>query len=112
VRTVNAVKTGGVNVGVIVLLGAGGRKYYDAHLEQTVDAIQAMNLDRGDIIFLSPLTHVNETQYASDIRSQGMAALTEQEVSEQKSEFVSRLNFKNRESAPKVALYNINDFIY
>lgn len=112
VRTVNAAKAGGLNVGVIVLLGAGGRRYAEAHIEQTARAIQAMNLDNGDFIFISPLTHVDDTQYAADVRSQGIAALTERELAVQKSDLISLLNCKNRESAPKVALYNINDFIY
>lgn len=112
VRTVNAAKAGGVNVGVIVLLGAGGRRYSEAHIEQTANAIEAMNLGRHDIIFMSPLTHLNDTRYASDIQSHGIAPLTELEVSEQKTEIISQLNLKRRENAPKVALYNINDFIY
>ena len=45
--TVRAAKQGGVAVGVIVLVGAGGERYFDEHVRDTVRVLQEMRLAPG-----------------------------------------------------------------
>ena len=47
VDAVKALKSGGVSVGIIVLLGAGGRKFYRKHIDDTINRINEMRLGYG-----------------------------------------------------------------
>ena len=53
--TVRAAKAGGLRVGVIVLVGAGGERFFDEHVQQTVNVICAMDLEPGDYVYLSSI---------------------------------------------------------
>ena len=55
ISVVHAAKRAGIEVGVIVLVGIGGRDLSDAHVQDTGRVLAAMNLSRRDTVFLSPL---------------------------------------------------------
>ena len=61
---VRAAKQGGVRVGVIVLIGAGGEPFFDAHVRDTIQVIRAMQLEPGDYVYLSPLVAAHGAEYA------------------------------------------------
>lgn len=109
---VQAIKMGGVNVGIIILLGAGGDKYYESHTNKTVQAIKEMKLGNGDIIFFSPLIQFPGTQYEYKTKANKIHHLTKEEIDNQRKKMIEGFGFKKDEKSPKMALYDINEFIY
>jgi hypothetical protein len=55
VARVRAIKAGGVGVGLMVIVGLGGRRWSDAHVEATAALLDACGLDGRDVVFLSRL---------------------------------------------------------
>ena len=51
-----ALGEGGIRRGLTVLVGAGGLEACDRHARCTVAAAEALELSKGDIVYLSPLT--------------------------------------------------------
>lgn len=110
-KLVWAAKEGGVHVGIIILLGAGGHQFYDAHVRETVAAIKHMYLGKDDIIYFSPLIPLPGTAYARKVYDQNISILTSDELDQQRKILIDEFGFK-KENTPKIALYDINEFIY
>jgi len=55
---VRALKAGGVQVGVIVMLGIGGERFAARHQEETLAAVEAMGLGRCDVRAEYACTHL------------------------------------------------------
>ena len=53
VDLVGALKEAGLSAGVIVLLGAGGRRFDAAHVERTSEVLRQMGLRRPDLLYFS-----------------------------------------------------------
>ena len=111
-RLVEVLKSSGVQVGIIVLLGAGGKRYYHSHTHETIRAINEMDLNSGDVVFFSPITNYENSEYEQKSLSQNIQPLSEEEVAGQKKEMIEGLKFQNHVSAPKLALYDVDEFIY
>lgn len=54
VSLVEVLKRAGLSLGVILMVGAGGRAYERAHREDSLSLLAELPLDRGDIVYLSP----------------------------------------------------------
>jgi len=76
VETVAALKAAGVAVSVIVLIGLGGDRYAAEHVADTVTALNAMPLGRGDILYFSDLTEHPDTPYPALARAAGIRPLS------------------------------------
>ncbi|MFQ6113078.1 MAG: hypothetical protein ACE5NG_03195 [bacterium] len=94
------------------LLGAGGDKFYDSHVRETTKAIKEMNLGIGDIVFFSPIIQFPGTAYSNKISAQNICPLTEEEIETQKNDMLKGFGFPRDVNSPKVALYDINEFVY
>jgi hypothetical protein len=109
---VRAIKAGGVSVGVIVLLGAGGQQYAAAHVRDTIDALNAMPLDMDDLIYFSEL-HVSEgMDYARDAYDAGLRPLTPEERVAQGEQIERGLRFSAAGGVPHISRYDIREFVY
>ncbi len=112
VEAVRAIKAGGVSVGVIVLLGAGGQQYAAAHVRDTIDALNAMPLDMDDLIYFSEL-HVSEgMDYARDAYDAGLRPLTPEERVAQGEQIERGLRFSAAGGVPHISRYDIREFVY
>ncbi len=78
-HAVEAMKAGGVAVGVIVLLGAGGHAYAKEHVRETIAALNNMPLDLDDIIYFSELIENEDLPYVQDAYQAGLKPLTAEE---------------------------------
>ncbi len=105
INFINTVKSSGINVGIIILIGAGGVKNYHNHVRGTVNFIKKLSLDRGDIIYLSRLVEYDEYQKNSSIN--GIVSLTSDEGESQVQEFKKLLN-----TDAKIAEYDIKEALY
>jgi hypothetical protein len=112
IAAVAALKRGGVAVGIIVLLGAGGLQHAQKHIRDTVTAINAMPLDGDDIIYFSVLFAPESVPYASDAARAGITPLSPDECLAQGDQIESGLRFRTGNDTPRISRYDIREFIY
>jgi radical SAM superfamily enzyme YgiQ (UPF0313 family) len=62
---VGVLKRAGLSLGVILMVGVGGRRYEKAHREDSLRLLSQLPLDRGDIVYLSPFQETPGTPYAA-----------------------------------------------
>ncbi len=100
--TVNAAKAAGLSVGVIVLLGAGGERFAEAHVRETVRVLNVLPLGKGDYIYLSPLVVKPGSAYDAPL-------LSPEQIREQEQAIRAGLYFSPK---PYVARYELETFVY
>lgn len=110
IEAVRAMKAGGGAVGVIVLLGAGGHTYAEAHVRDTIQVINAMDLSEDDILYFSELVVDENLPYARDAYQAGLKPLTRDERIAQGERIEEGLRFSGR--TPQISRYDIREFIY
>jgi radical SAM superfamily enzyme YgiQ (UPF0313 family) len=106
---VGEAKAAQVHVGVIVMLGIGGRHYAAEHVADTVAVLNSLGLDRDDIVYLSEFVDQPGSDYAAQTQAEGIDSLTGAEVHAQAHAIRAGLRFAER---PKIAAYDIREFIY
>ncbi len=108
---VQQLKAAGVHVGVIVMVGIGGAQYGEQHVSETLATVNAMRLDSGDILYLSPLAAEPDSPYRQQEREADIQPLSEEEIARQLQTLKAGLRFEPGKR-PKIAVYDIRDFIY
>lgn len=112
IRTVQAMKQGGVAVGIIVLLGAGGQQYVAEHVRDTIRAINAMPLDMEDIVYFSELVAAEGMEYTKAAFDAKLRPLTREERLAQGDEIEAELRFTEARGVPHISRYDIREFVY
>ncbi len=112
VRAVQTMKQAGLAIGVIVLLGAGGRQYAHQHVTDTIQAINAMGLGMDDIIYFSELVVSEGLQYAQDAYQAGLEPLSHAERVRQGEAIERGLIFSSKGGTPHISRYDIREFVY
>ena len=110
-RTVTALKDARLTVAVIVLLGAGGRQFAEAHVRETARVINSLPLSRGDYIYLSPLVIYPGGQYDAIALQESITPLTPAEIDAQEQELRAGLQLARRGN-PYIARYDLETFTY
>ena len=105
------IKSAGLSLGLIVLIGAGGDHFSDAHVEETAALIRKMPLGAEDVIYLSPLHTSPDSEYAHRAKEAGIRALTSLEIEEQAKQMRASLTSAQR-PGPRLARYDIREFVY
>jgi hypothetical protein len=112
VQAVRAMKEGGISVGVIVLLGAGGRAYARQHVRDTVSVLNEMKLDMNDLLYFSELVEQEDMPYVQDAYRASLKPLSAQERAAQ-GEIIERgLRFSPQGGVPHISRYDIREFVY
>ncbi len=111
-HAVKAIKDGNISVGIIVLLGAGGRQFARQHVDDTVDLINQMDLDLDDLIYFSELIESEGLEYTAAAYHSHLSPLTSEERIEQGRQIESRLNFPSNSGTPHISRYDIREFVY
>jgi radical SAM superfamily enzyme YgiQ (UPF0313 family) len=104
------IKHGGINVGIIFLIGAGGNKYAEKHLTDSLKLLKQLPLDKGDIIYLSELYETN-SNYENSMAEQNIPLPTRQEIRQWSTEFKSKVKRQYPKNV-QVSVYDINQFFY
>jgi hypothetical protein len=112
IQAVSAIKAGGISVGVIVLLGAGGRFYAPLHVRQTIQALNSMRLDMDDLVYFSELIESEGMQYTADAYKQNLQPLSPLERIAQGDEIEAGLSFSPEGGEPHISRYDIREFVY
>jgi hypothetical protein len=110
VAAVRRLRQAGVRAGVIVLLGAGGRRWAAAHERDTARALDAMALGAGDLVFFSPLVAAPDSPYARQAGEEGFGPMEPAELAAQRRRLQAVL--RRPPEGPRAALYDIRDFVY
>lgn len=109
IALVDSLHAAGVGVGVIVLVGAGGKRLAEGHVAATVDSLARMRLGRGDRVYLSPLVVVEPgSAFAKSLTNLG--ALSATEIAEQAARI--RAGLRAAGVSVPIALYDIRRFVY
>ncbi|MFC1760060.1 radical SAM protein [Candidatus Neomarinimicrobiota bacterium] len=103
-------KKSDINVGIILLIGAGGSKYSKEHLSDSIKLLEQLPLGKGDIIYLSELYETNSS-YKKSMAEQNIPLPTRQEIRQWSNKFKSKLK-KQFLKDIQVAVYDINQFFY
>lgn len=112
IRAVRRMKEGGLAVGVIILLGAGGEAFSRRHVAESTAALNAMPLDQDDIIYFSELIETKEGMpTARNAFKQSLRPLSPAACLEQARQIEDGLIFTGG-STPHISRYDIRDFIY
>ena len=111
-QAVRAIKAGGVAVGIIILLGAGGQFYARRHVQDTITALNQMPLDLDDLIYFSELIESEGLDYTRDAFQEKMRPLTSQERIAQGEEIEAALEFSEERGVPHISRYDIREFVY
>ncbi|NJL06181.1 MAG: radical SAM protein [Chloroflexaceae bacterium] len=111
VQAVQTIKQAGIAVGIILLAGAGGDRYAEQHVANSVAHIHTMGLDANDIIYISALVVSGSDEYSQLLHAQGGHALADAQVQQQLATFKTLLRAPAG-PRPKVSLYHIEEFIY
>ena len=103
-------KQAGLAVSVIVMVGAGGARFAEAHERDTAALLARLPLGAGDLIYLSPFVVQPGSAYAARAAADGLRPLSAGERAGQ----YERLRAAARLAAPaaRVALYHIDEFVY
>jgi radical SAM superfamily enzyme YgiQ (UPF0313 family) len=106
------VKTGGVAVGIIILIGAGGAEYHAGHVRETVRLVNALPLDQEDVIYFSELVDYPGSTYAARASAAGIRALSSAELRQQEQQMRDGFVFADKARAPKISYYDLREFVY
>ncbi|HXK61287.1 MAG TPA: radical SAM protein [Acidobacteriota bacterium] len=108
IESVRRLKESGLQVGVIFMIGVGGHRFAEEHVEQTIELIRSLPLTVGDLVYLSRFYAIPGTPYATEVLEGRIDLLTDEEINDQ----FNRIRTAVADSGVKVAPYDLAGFIY
>jgi len=113
VGAVRTLKAAEVAVSVIIMTGIGGQQYAESHVAHTVEALNAMPLGEGDIIYFSPFFKQAGSEYARLAASAGIISLSPDQVVRQEAALRAGLRTGGASSqGAQISRYDIREFVY
>ena len=103
-------KAGGINVGIIFLIGAGGKHFAEKHLNDSMELVKDLPLSKGDFIYLSELNETN-SEYIDSMEKMNYKVPSKSQIRGWSNNFRN----KTKEVLSKeiqVSIYDINQFFY
>jgi len=110
VDAVRTIKTAGVGVAVIVMIGLGGDRFADAHVRDTIAALAAMRLGPADLVYFSDLVEMPGAAYPQQARDAGVRPLSVEGRREQREAIQAAM--ERTPLGPKAARYDVREFIW
>lgn len=105
---VGVLKEAGLAVGLILMVGAGGRDYAERHARATVAALASMPLDARDLIYLSPFIEQPTSPYPEIRRRLGLEPMTEDEIEHDLEALMAAI----RDLGLRAGRYDLRAFVY
>jgi len=109
IEPISRMKSAGISVGIILLLGAGGRELAPRHVAETLAFVERLALDPADIVFLSPVQNRPDARYWSRLEEDGLSPLSDAEMKLQGRTLKAAI--RRDATCPRVARYDIRDFV-
>jgi hypothetical protein len=110
IDTVRALKSAGVQAGVIVMIGLGGERFATGHVAETIGALNSMGLGAGDMIYFSDLVEMPGTAYPVLAAETGLSPLSVSARHTQRHAIRAGLRFAG--DAPQISNYDVREFVY
>jgi hypothetical protein len=113
VDLVGALHEAGIAAGMIVLLGAGGERFAEAHAAKTAQALTAMRLGPEDLLYFSE--YVDDPGLAYGRRATGaedLRPLPPERCADQRRAIVDGIRRAPGARSPRHATYDIREFVY
>lgn len=107
---VRDLKEAGLAVAVIFMVGAGGERHAESHLEASASLCARLPLGRGDIVYLSPFVEHPGSEYARRAAAEGIVPLGPEAIEAQRTALERRVRAALPEAT--VARYDIREFVY
>lgn len=105
---VKTLKTVGLGVCLIVMVGLGGHRYREEHARASLNVLKSMPLGAQDLVYLSPFIEQRGSTYQSQREEMGLTPMSETEVDSE----LERLAAEIRNLGLKASRYDIREFIY
>jgi hypothetical protein len=112
VTLVRRLHAAGIAVGVIVLLGAGGERFYESHAGRTAAVLGQMGLDVRDVVYFSEIVSHSELPYARRMAADGLAPLSPARLRAQRQAIAAAVESAPQRSRPRCSSYDIREFVY
>jgi radical SAM superfamily enzyme YgiQ (UPF0313 family) len=113
VDLVGALHEAGIGAGVIVLLGAGGERFAEAHARRTAEVLSAMRLGPRDLVYFSEYVDDPELAYGrSAAGAADLQPLPPARNGELRQEILASLCPADPAHPPRTATYDIREFVY
>jgi radical SAM superfamily enzyme YgiQ (UPF0313 family) len=112
VSLVHELHAAGVAVGVVVLIGAGGRHFAARHAKETASVLTRMRLGPEDIVFFSELVEYPTSAYARRAAEAGLWPLDLDECVAQREAILASLHPADPGRPPRSARYDVREFVY
>jgi radical SAM superfamily enzyme YgiQ (UPF0313 family) len=106
---VQEAKAADVHVGIIVMLGIGGDRYAQGHVDDTIAVIRRLDLGADDIVYFSEFVDEPGSEYSAQARMAGIRPLTRDEIHSQARAMRNGFHLPD---ATKISVYDIREFIY
>jgi radical SAM superfamily enzyme YgiQ (UPF0313 family) len=110
IQLAESLKAGGLDLGLIFLAGAGGKKYHGAHLAESLELVRRLPLGKGDIVYISEFYETNR-EYNRVLKEVKAPLPERKDVRRMAVEF----NREMRTVVPigtAVSVYDIQQFLY
>ncbi len=110
IQLAESLKAGGLDLGLIFLAGAGGKKYHGAHLAESLELVRRLPLGKGDIVYISEFYETN-MEYNRVLKEVKAPLPERKDVRRMAVEF----NREMRTVVPigtAVSVYDIQQFLY
>jgi radical SAM superfamily enzyme YgiQ (UPF0313 family) len=103
---VRQLKSAGLNVGIIILVGAGGHAFWNNHAKLSASVLEEIGLEKGDIVYLSPIV---ETDFYKDLSERlRLGILSQDEKEIQARQIKTALEQSSRIKCP-VVRYDVRE---
>lgn len=112
VNAVTTLKAAGVAVSAIVMVGVGGEQFAADHVQHTITTLKQMPLDADDIIYFSPFLDQPGSEYGALAERARLRPLSADETARQEVMLREALAAPDPDHAPRLARYDIREFVY
>lgn len=114
---VNNIKDYGISISIVVMAGMGGTKYNRDHIDGTANIISQMNLESGDMVFLSPVVEEEDPNYVEIANREGLGIMTPQQKIEQMDALTaaikeSFLDMNGKEIPVPIVKYDLRESLF
>ncbi len=112
VALVETLRAAGIAAGVIVLLGAGGFRFGEAHVRKTAEVLSRMRLGPEDLVYFSELVPARGAEYARRAEARDLQALPTTACAAQRRRMVALTRPGDPRRPPRTATYDLREFVY
>jgi hypothetical protein len=110
VALVAALRDAGLDVAVIVMLGIGGERFFAPHVRASATLLRALELGRHDLLYFSEFVPKPGLAYRRRVATPDLEPLPALRCAEQRDAMLAGLDCGER--GPRVATYDIREFVY